>query len=223
MVYYFVMIRDPLFRESRQTTMKSSNTTYQLTVSKHYIAAILLLVIALTNSHVPAVQAATPDRMNDVIAQAFTQKILTINSVQSDSPEETEEEPTVQEVLLNVCELRGYSESCAKTLLGMLWNESSNRSTVIGDSGKARGYFQIHYKLHKISVACAEDLVCSANWSLTYLESNGYPRYVNYAVQCHNSCGVNNGYAAKAARHSKLLWDRPLKVTQETPIEIAMK
>jgi hypothetical protein len=131
--------------------------------------------------------------------------------------------PTVQEVLLNVCESNGYGEDCAKTLLGMLWTESSNRSTVIGDNGAARGYFQIHYKLHKIPVSCAEDLVCSANWSLNYLEQHSYPKYVSYAVQCHNSCGVNNGYAAKSIRNGKIFWNKPLVIDQAAPIELAMK
>ena len=132
-------------------------------------------------------------------------------------------EPTVQAVLLDVCKTNGYGEDCAKTLLGMLWNESSNRSSVIGDSGQARGYFQIHYRLHKISIACAEDLVCSAQWSLNYLERNSYPKYVNYAIQCHNSCNVNNGYAAKAVRNAKLMWNKPLAVKQTAPIVLAMK
>ena len=131
--------------------------------------------------------------------------------------------PTVQDVLIHVCETRGYDEDCAKTLLGMLWTESSNKSTVIGDNGRARGYFQIHYKLHKISIACAEDLVCSANWTLTYMEAHSYPKYVNYAVQCHNSCGVRNGYTSKVTRYGKYFWDQPLTITQEAPIELAMK
>ncbi|MEI7512475.1 MAG: hypothetical protein WCK01_03380 [Candidatus Uhrbacteria bacterium] len=132
-------------------------------------------------------------------------------------------EPSVQQVLLNVCESNGYGEDCAKTLLGMLWNESSNRSTVIGDGGQARGYFQIHYRLHKISIACAEDLVCAANWSLNYMEAHSYPKYVKYAVQCHNSCNVNNGYAAKAIRNGNIFWNKPLAINQTAPIELAME
>lgn len=139
------------------------------------------------------------------------------------TPVEPAPAPTVQDVLLDVCKQKGYGEDCAKTLLGMLWNESNNISTAIGDNGKARGYFQIWYKLHKISIACAEDLVCSANWSLTYLKAHSYPKYVSYAVQCHNSCNVNNGYAARAARNGKNLWDTPLKITQAAPIVLAMK
>lgn len=130
--------------------------------------------------------------------------------------------PTVQEVLLKVCEENGYGEACAKTLLGILWTESSNRSNVIGDHGAARGYFQIHYKLHNITAACAEDLVCSSNWTLNYLERNSYPKYVNWAIQCHNSCGVANGYLGKVIRYGNYFWDRPLTITQEAPIELAM-
>lgn len=113
-----------------------------------------------------------------------------------------------QEILLQVCEARGYGESCAKALLGMMWKESLNDAKAIGDSGKARGYFQIHYKLHKVDISCAEDLRCSAEWSLKYLESNSYPKYVAYAVQCHNGCNAGNGYAASALRHGERLWDQ---------------
>ena len=159
-----------------------------------------------------------------VFAQAIPNEApATVFSIPPESIETPVVQPTVQEVLLNVCESNGYGQDCAQTLLGMLWNESSNRSTVIGDNGQARGYFQIHYRLHKISIACAEDLVCSANWSLTYLEAHSYPRYVSYAVQCHNSCNVNNGYAAKAIRNGKLFWNQPLDITQAAPIELAVK
>ena len=131
-------------------------------------------------------------------------------------------DPTFQDVLLSVCVEKGYGEDCAMTLLGMLWNESTNVSTAIGDYGAARGYFQIHYKLHKISIACAEELVCSATWSLNYLEQNSYPRYVSYAVQCHNSCNFPNGYAARAIRNGKRLWETPLAIAQNDPIALSV-
>ncbi len=159
-----------------------------------------------------------------VFAQAIPAETVTIDiSDEIGSYTIPEIQPTVQEVLLNVCAENGYGQDCAKTLLGMLWNESSNRSTVIGDNGKARGYFQIHYKLHKISIACAEDLVCSANWTINYMEAHSYPKYVSYAVQCHNSCNVNNGYAAKAARNGQRMWSQPLVINQAAPIELAVK
>lgn len=113
----------------------------------------------------------------------------------------------MKSILLSVCEDNGYGEACAKDLLGMVWKETRGDGKAIGDSGRARGYFQIHYKLHKISIACAEDLRCSAEWSLNYLEKNGYKKYPKYAVQCHNSCNVQNGYAASVARYGKWLWN----------------
>lgn len=120
--------------------------------------------------------------------------------------------PTAQEILLEVCEARGYGEDCAKTLLGMMWKESNNVARAIGDGGRARGYFQIHYRLHKIDLACAYDLRCSAEWSLKYMERNGYPKYPNYAIQCHNGCGIKNGYAASVLRHARRLWKEPMTV-----------
>lgn len=125
----------------------------------------------------------------------------------------SESRPTVQSELLKICQDRGYGEACAKHLLGMLWKESNNIATAIGDDGQARGYFQIWYKLHKIPIACAENLHCSANWTINYLESNGYPRYVHHAVQCHNGCNIDNGYAASAIRHGHRLWNQPLPLS----------
>lgn len=115
----------------------------------------------------------------------------------------------IQTVLEDVCQARGYGDDCVRTLLGMMWKESRAIGDAIGDGGRARGYFQIHYKLHKISIECAEDIQCSAQWSLDYLESNGYPKYPKYAVQCHNSCNVNNGYALSALGYGKRLWSNP--------------
>jgi hypothetical protein len=127
-------------------------------------------------------------------------------------PEVTQEPAPVivQDVLLEVCRARGYDVACAKTLLGMLWKESLGVSKAVGDRGKARGWYQIWVKLHKISLECAEDLRCSSDWTISYLESNSYPRYVAYAVQCHNGCNAGNGYAASTRRHGERLWSTPL-------------
>lgn len=120
------------------------------------------------------------------------------------------EPPTVQEILLQVCEDKGYGEDCAKTLLGMMWKESQNVSDAVGDRGLALGYFQIHYRMHKVTKDCAKDLRCSAIWTLQYMERNGYPRYPTYAVQCHNGCNIKNGYAASVMRNARRLWGEPM-------------
>ncbi len=149
--------------------------------------------------------------------QAQTAPVETAPVVETVSTDEAKA-PTVQDVLLDVCTVRGYGETCAKHLLGMVWNETGNVYNAIGDHGKARGYFQIWTKLHNITVACAEDLVCSANWTLTYMERNSYKKYPTWAIQCHNGCGIENGYAAKALRNGKNLWSTPLEVKQEAKI-----
>lgn len=198
--------------------MNILKNVYSANGTKRKILAILILVLTFTNSQVPSAKAAEPAVQANLPLFAQLEAELATELVAIPAPQ-----PTVQEVLLAVCTENGYGEACAKTLLGMLWNESSNRSTIIGDNGKARGYFQIHYKLHKISIECAEDLVCSANWTIKYMEAHSYPKHVSYAIQCHNSCNVNNGYAAKAVRHGNYFWDKPLEITQAKPITIAMK
>lgn len=194
--------------------MKTINNISIFTAIQRKGLAALALAMLLANPHVAAAASANPLTQAD---QA------TMIAIQPETQAVQAAEPTVQDVLLSVCKANGYGESCAKTLLGMLWTESSNRSDVIGDHGQARGYFQIHYKLHNISIACAEDLICSADWTIGYLEHNSYPKYVTYAVQCHNSCNVNNGYAAKVARYANLFWNQPLEITQDAPIELAVK
>ena len=120
---------------------------------------------------------------------------------------------TVQNALLEVCQARGYGEECGKTLLGMLWKESQNVSTAVGDRGLALGYFQIHYKMHGVTISCATNIACSANWTLDYLESNGYPTYAAYAIQCHNGCNINNGYSSSVRRLGRAMWGEGLPLT----------
>jgi hypothetical protein len=133
-------------------------------------------------------------------------------STQGEVPAPEPVPPTAQKILLDVCQNHGYGEGCGKALLGMMWKESNNIATAVGDHGLALGYFQIHYRMHKVTRACATDLGCSAEWTIKYMERNGYPKNVAYAVQCHNSCGFKNGYAASALRHGDRLWSVPMTV-----------
>ena len=183
--------------------------------------ASLMLITMLPGQAV--VTETTPLEAPAAVIQTISDSFASLSTATEAGPDIPLDAPvpTVQDVLLDVCMARGYDTDCAKTLLGMLWNESSNVSTAIGDHGLARGYFQIHYELHKITIACAEDLVCSSNWTLNYLELHGYPDYQGYAVQCHNSCNVANGYAARATRNGRNLWDTPLAIEQAAPIVLA--
>ena len=190
------------------------------------IAALMLVTL------VPSQPLSAQMASFEGLAFAALAQSENISAFDSTEPIPVAPAPTVQEVLLSVCEAKGYGQPCAQTLLGMLWNESSNVSTAIGDRGKARGYFQIWTKLHNTTVECAEDLVCSANWTLKYMERNQYPKYVNWAVQCHNGCGFNNGYRQKAVRNGAYFWDKPLEIKQVaeivlpvlvTPVQVAVK
>lgn len=203
----------------RRSIMNNHNTY----VNIRQTFAVLMLALLLLNTQTTVAQAQVieaPMCEEQPAPALIVPKSFKFPSAQTEVAMSVE--PSVQDVLLNVCEIRGYGKDCAKTLLGMLWTESSNQSTVIGDNGKARGYFQIHYKMHNISSDCAEDLICSANWTLDYLESNNYPTYVNYAVQCHNGCNANNGYVSKVIRYGNSFWETPLTVNQAAPIELAI-
>lgn len=125
--------------------------------------------------------------------------------------------PSVQQVLQEVCAAHGYGEDCAKTLLGMAWKESRFEASAVGDNGRSYGFFQIRVRLHDVPLECARDLRCSADWTLKFMEWNGYPRHKMIAVQCHNGCGVPNGYAASAVRHGKRLWQ-----VETQPVELAL-
>lgn len=159
-----------------------------MTTTKRFLLGLAVLTIMLS-----AISLATPRTASAAITESAESTVSTPSDMKS--------------ILLSVCEDNGYDEACAKDLLGMVWKETRGNGKAIGDSGRARGYFQIHYKMHKISIACAEDLRCSAEWTLGYLEKNGYAKYPKYAVQCHNSCNLQNGYASAVSRYGKWLWD----------------
>ncbi len=185
-------------------------TNYRSLAANNYgrIATALLTLILVIQP--VSVSAETVSGLN--VGQELTSVDENPLSTQGDAPAQLPVPPTAQKILLQACQNHGYSEGCAKALLGMMWKESSNISNAVGDHGLALGYFQIHYRLHNVSRACATDLACSAEWTIKYMERNGYPKYVAYAVQCHNGCGINNGYAVAALRNGERLWSAPMTV-----------
>ena len=170
---------------------------------------MIALTLALQVIQPTPVAAASPFEAGSQAAQALDA------AVQPVAPLPVQ---TVQDVLLEVCDDHGYAdkkaEDCAKHLLGMLWKESRNVANAVGDHGLALGYFQIHYKMHGVTRECATDLRCSAGWTIDYLEKHSYPKYVKYAIQCHNGCDFDNGYADSVLRNARRLWDQPMAVVQ---------
>ncbi|MEY4722499.1 MAG: hypothetical protein RLZZ324_12, partial [Candidatus Parcubacteria bacterium] len=179
-------------------------STHKVALAKRGLS-ILIAIILLTGTQNSAVAQTTTGASADTPSITLS---TDGSAVVPDAP------PTIQETLTSVCAARGYGEDCAKILLGMAWKESRFKADAKGDYlangfARARGWFQIHYKLHGITIAQAEDLTFSANWTLDYMESNGYPKNVRWAVQCHNGCGKTEfRYADSAIRNGKLLWDK---------------
>jgi hypothetical protein len=129
---------------------------------------------------------------------------------------ELENPATVQDTLLKVCEANEKItdvEKCAKHLLGMVMTESNAKANAVGDRGHAHGWFQInsHYN-PEVDTACAEDLECSANWTLDRLLKKGYLKYANWAIWCHNGCGIAKYYVPKVMKMAAIHWDKPIVV-----------
>lgn len=187
--------------------------------NKLIVATVLVLLAQIVKPNL----ALAFDTVMDAGAQNSQVQADTVPVDINADPQPATVPPTIQDVLTEVCAndpLITNAETCAKHLFGMVWKESRGLATAIGDNGKARGYFQIHYKLHHVSLSCAEDLACSAKWTLKNLERHNYPKYYSYAIQCHNGCDIDNGYAASVLYQSKRLWSTPLPVNAVTTVAL---
>ncbi len=97
-------------------------------------------------------------------------------------------------------------EQCSKDLLAIAYHESHFDCSVVGDSGRSYGCFQIRTKLHGISRATAQDFNQAAQWTLNNLEAHGYPTLRTIAVKKHNGWGVQaDRYVAAVKETAKLI------------------
>lgn len=174
---------------------------------KHGLS-MTLAILLLTHSAQPL----------QALAQVQDGAGVATEAAESAEPEapQPEQPQTVQEKLLEVCEANEAitnAEQCAKHLLGMVMTESDAKATAVGDRGYAKGWFQINsYYNPEVDKACAEDLECSANWTLDRLLKKGYLKYSNWAIWCHNGCGINQYYVPKVIRKGNYHWDKPIVV-----------
>ena len=89
-----------------------------------------------------------------------------------------------------VCAKVGLAtDPCARDLVAMAWKESRFNQNAIGDGGKSASWFQIQTKMHKVSMACAKDFDCAAEWTINRMKSKGYPEYRSFAIEKHNGAG----------------------------------
>lgn len=125
--------------------------------------------------------------------------------VKAEKPKLTDDEIT--KTLKKVCSNNGLSdeknnEVCWQTLWAMSYQESKLGWLMTGDQGRSHGWFHIQTKLHNLTVSCALDLNCSADWTLKRLISKGFPTYWTYSVQSHNGFGTE---AAKHGEYAKII------------------
>jgi len=191
-----------------QKTLKDLKTGLSMT----------LAIILLTHSAQP------------LQAQAMVLGDLSLAALAADSAEPDSTQPelaptTVQDMLLKVCvenELIKDTERCAKHLLGMVMQESVAKADAVGDHGYAHGWFQINsYYNPEVSLECAEDLECSANWTLDRLIKKGYLKYANWAIWCHNGCGISKTYVPNVLRKGNANWDTPIALESDG-VELAI-
>lgn len=186
--------------------------------------SMTLAILLLTHSAQPLQAQAQVQDEAGVAAEAA-------ESAEPDStqPENvTEKAPqTVQEKLLEVCDANEQItdvETCAKHLLGIVMTESDAKATAIGDKGYARGWFQINrYYNPDVDTACAEDLECSANWTLERMIKKGYLKHPNWAIWCHNGCGIAQYYVPKVHRKAAYHWDKPITLVTADEIRAIAK
>lgn len=205
--------------------MKMTKKQVQKTLQdlKHGLS-MTLAILLLTHSAQPLQAQAQVQDEAGVAAEAA-------ESAEPDSTQPAalaEAKKTVQEVLLGVCEANEdivNVETCAKHLLGIVMTESDAKATAIGDKGYARGWFQINrYYNPDVDTACAEDLECSATWTLERLVKKGYLKHPNWAIWCHNGCGIAQYYVPKVHRKAAFHWDKPIiHVTAEEQRALASK
>ena len=90
------------------------------------------------------------------------------------------------------CDKRSLGDYCVKDMTAITYVESRFNPKVKGDSGLARGVYQIHLGYHPdISIEQAEDINFATAWTLNRLVKNGYPVYRSNSIRLHNG-GLNN-------------------------------
>ena len=191
--------------------------------------SMTLAIILLTHNAQPLQAQAQVQEVGVVAAEAAESAEPDSTQPALEAEPEPQAPPTVQDVLLEVCEANEAivdAEKCAKHLLGMVMTESSAKATAVGDKGYARGWFQINsYYNPEVDKACAEDLVCSADWTLNRLLKKGYLKHANWAIWCHNGCGIAKYYVPKVLRLANYHWDKPivLVTAEEHRAALALK
>lgn len=88
------------------------------------------------------------------------------------------------------------SLDCRNIILAISYHETQGWTDFSGDSGCSTGWVHINRCVHThITNAATMDAAFAFAWTAQRLKAFGYPTYRTQAIQCHNGCYANNGYA----------------------------
>lgn len=80
--------------------------------------------------------------------------------------------------------------------------EPGKQSPINKNGTRDYGYYQFN-SIHKISKENADNLDWATRWTAERINRYAKRGGINYAIQCHNSCGANNGYLGKVLSKMK--------------------
>jgi len=97
------------------------------------------------------------------------------------------------------CANQGFkSLDCRNIILAISYHETGGWRDFSGDSGCSTGWVHINRCVHRhIAKAQTMDAAFAFQWTAQRLKAYGYPTYRTQAIQCHNGCYANNGYASR--------------------------
>lgn len=84
----------------------------------------------------------------------------------------------VRAYVINAAKKAGVNYRKVDWIVG---HESQYGQNMLGDDGQSRGYWMIDSKYHDVSDACADDLVCSTDWSLKQILAGHIKWWTTYA------------------------------------------
>lgn len=186
---------------------------------KRKCLAVIIIMVSFTSFAIGAVYAseakeeAIPKETVQATLPLSASKPIYIEVKGSETYEEaekrTKDHGSVEEIAHELCSSRGFEKWCADDLIAMAIAESGVQASAVGDNGLSHGYFQIQIALHNVKKECATDFRCSADWTLSNLVKNGYPKYRTIAIRRHNGWGeASKRYAANVKEISENLAGR---------------
>jgi hypothetical protein len=121
-----------------------------------------------------------------------------VNSLPENKERPLSVEEHIRKAAEEACKRNNLGDYCVKDLMAITKLESSMMKEPRGDGGHSYGPTHIHLPSHpEITKEQAMNIQFALNKTLEWMIDKGYPVYRTYAIQCHNGCTKNNGYAQR--------------------------